>query len=111
VTVRTSPTLVRTSRPRWALTVALAPFVALVALALGRAGYFDPMFSEPATILGMPADVVVAAAAIAWGALGGVFIWRSSSPLRVPIALLVFTVPACLAILLAPAVVLIVQNL
>lgn len=91
--------------------VAAAVPVAMSVIELVRPTYFGPMGYEPPTILGIPAGLVITAIALAWGALGGVIVARSRSRLALPLVLLLITLPACAVVILAPAIVLILQNL
>jgi hypothetical protein len=69
------------------------------------------MFPEPATLFGIPYDLIVLAFALSWGAIGGYVVGTSRSRWVLPAVLIGFTLPACVAILFAPALILILQNL
>ena len=73
--------------------------------------FFDPMGYRRPELFGIPVQLIVMAFAVAWGAIGGYVVGTSRSPWVLPVVLLVFTLPACLAIIFGPAVILILQNL
>jgi hypothetical protein len=70
-----------------------------------------PLFAHPPEILGIPIGVVADGLALLWMAIGVTGIWEARSPAREVLYHLAFTVPATLAILISPAVILIMQNL
>lgn len=61
--------------------------------------------------LGIPAPLLVAVVALAWGAIGGYIVGTSRSRWVVPYVLVLFTLPACLGVVFAQAIVLILENL
>lgn len=110
--VQTSSTAPGGIRTRQALLIAFAPFAAILLVGLGRWRYFDPMSLEPPPgFLGIPYGVLVLAAALAWGALGGLYVARTRTLHALLLAVVIFTIPACILIILGPAVILILQNL
>lgn len=78
----------------------------LAAPSLGR-----PMFAEPPALLGIPLQLVIMIIALGWGAIGGYVVATTRRPWVLPVALLVFTVPAIVTIVLGPAIVLVLENL
>jgi hypothetical protein len=87
------------------------PFVLTVALMVLASGYLDPLFANPPAIAGLPMGVVFLFIALVWAVLGVLVVWGARSTARIIGALLVFTLPASMAIILGPAVILIIQNL
>lgn len=102
-----------------AMTLPKAKRVALVSLPVALSllvwvfspRYFPAFGDRPVTWLGIPVGDLLMAAAVGWGLLGGVLVARGRQPYAFAIGFLVFTIPACFAILFAPAVILILQNL
>jgi hypothetical protein len=91
--------------------VGAAPFVWGLAAIVVAPSFSSPMFSESPTLIGIPSEVIIVAVALAWGAIGGLVVGTSGSRWVLPLALALFTLPACLALILGPALVLILQNL
>ena len=73
--------------------------------------FFSPMGHRDPDLFGVPVQLIVMAFAVAWGAIGGYVVGTRRSPWVLPVVLLVFTLPACLAIIFGPAFILILQNL
>ena len=73
--------------------------------------FFDPMGYRRPEVLGIPVEVLIMAFAVAWGGIGGYVVGTSRSPWVRALAIMVFTLPACVAIILGPAIILILQNL
>ena len=73
--------------------------------------YFEPFGVRRPELFGVPLDFIVMVFAVAWGAIGGYVVATRRSPWVLPLVLVVFTLPACLAIILGPAIILILQNL
>jgi len=59
----------------------------------------------------VPLGVIVGALALAWAALGALIVWTTHSRLAAALSLAFLTVPSMFALILGPAVILIVQNL
>ena len=91
--------------------VSLTPFAFALVISLVSRRFFDPLFAEAPTVLGIPVGLVVGGGALMWAALGALVVWTARSPLLAMLALLLFTVPSILALILGPALILIVQNL
>jgi|SRR5687768_15126526 hypothetical protein len=112
--VQTTPILIERTTPR--RTAVLGALVAVVPLAVAAwrvvaaPTYFDPMLTGEPDLFGIPFQVIVAVFALAWGAIGGYVVGTTSSPLVRLAAVLVFTLPACVALILGPAIILILQN-
>ena len=92
--------------------VGLGPLAVMALISIVAAPSFGgPMFSEPPTTLfGVPDGLVLTVFAVLWGAIGGYVVATSRRPWVLPVALLVFTFPAIVAIVLGPAIILILQN-
>ena len=71
----------------------------------------EPLFANPPDILGLPAGIVLLFVVAIWASLAFVVIHANPSGLGIAVGLLVFTVPAIVAILYLPATILIVLNL
>jgi hypothetical protein len=98
--------------PARARTIAaLAPIWILLALLVFRQGFFDPLFANPPGIAGMPAGALLLICAIAWGIIGARVMRSRRSDAGALLTLLVFAFPATFAVILGPALILIVQNL
>lgn len=97
--------------PAAARIASLAPFFLAVALQLFAPRYFPAMFAEPPAIIGLPLGAVVGALTLAWAAFGALTVWTTHSRLAAALALAFLTVPSMFAVILGPAVVLIMQNL
>ncbi len=90
---------------------ALTPlWLFLVLLATGRmsGGFFGP---PPPEILGIPVGSWMLALVAGWMLIGLGLVWDARSPLIKLLVLLVFTIPATLALVLGPAVILVMSNL
>lgn len=96
--------------PRPAVLITLLPIGFMLLLYLASPQFFSPMGDRPATWLGIPLTDVLTAIAVGWGLLGGLLVARSRRPYSLAVGFLAFTVPACVAIILAPAIILILQN-
>ena len=90
---------------------AFTPLWVLIITTIASPTYFEPMFAKPPDILGIPLGVVVDAMAMLWTLIGVVLIWDTVSKLVQGLVLFLFTMPATLVVVLAPAAVLIMQNL
>jgi hypothetical protein len=90
---------------------AFTPLWVLIVATVASPTYFQPMFAEPPSLLGIPLGVVVDAIAMVWMLIGVVLIWDARSSLVEALVLIFFTFPATLLVVLSPAVILIMQNL
>jgi hypothetical protein len=86
------------------VSIALMPMWLLVVTALASSA-FQVVLTDPPTVLSMPLGVVLEAVAMLWTLLGAVVVWRARSPLTEAIALLVFTIPATVAVVATPALI------
>jgi hypothetical protein len=73
--------------------------------------FFAPMLDDPQRILGIPLGVVFESATMGWMLIGVVLVWDTQSLLVRSFVLVFFTMPATFAVVLAPAVILILSNL
>lgn len=92
------------------LLLGLLPVWLLVFFQLAAPGYMEPAFANPPGVLGMPAGLVPLAVALSLTAVGVVGLRRVSSTPAATLVFLVSTVPATFAVVLTPALVLILQN-
>jgi hypothetical protein len=90
-------------------------FFAFAPLSIRIYGYFawrtfsSPMF--PATgPFGIPQGVLVDGLVMLWMSIGVYVLWRARSRLVAAFVYLVFTIPATIALIFGPAIVLILQN-
>ena len=91
--------------------VTSAPIILFVFLRVAAPDFFDPLFTNPPAIAGLPLGIVIMAGVLAWTLVGILIVNRTRSSTGIVVALLVFTLPAIFVMLLTPAVVLIVVNL
>ena len=96
---------------RAATLIAFLPFVVWLALTVLAPGYTDPLYQNPPGILGLPAGMVGLFVGSAFAILGILTARRARSTAATAAGLLVFTIPGCLLILLAPPAVLALQGL
>ena len=92
-------------------TLSLIPFGEALLLAVFARSYFPPLLSKPPDIVGIPLGIVLEAIILAWAALGARVIWTTRSQAMATLALVTTTGPAVPLLLLAPALILIMQNL
>ena len=67
-------------------------------------------FGTAPELLGLPQDLVLAAAAALWAMIGAAIIWRARSWVADALTVLIFTIPALALVILGPAVILVLQN-
>lgn len=91
--------------------VALAPLWALIIVALASPSFYPAMTTEYPNIAGLSFGAVLEGLALIWMLLGVAVVWPARAPLIESLAFTVFTVPATVAVVLAPALVLVMQNL
>jgi hypothetical protein len=100
-----------TGLQRFGYVIASLPFVLIVVAQVLAPGFLEPIFANPPEIVGLPAGIVMLFIAAIWASLAFVVIRANPSGLGMAVGLLVFTVPAILAILFLPSTILIVLNL
>lgn len=97
------------TRRAWTILGLLPIWIQVFSLVAAPA-YFDPMFDNPPGIAGFPAGFVLNGLA-SLVTLAGVAIIRRTAPSRLRIlTFVVLTVPAAVAVIFAPAAILILQN-
>ena len=101
----------RTGPMRLGYALASLPFVLIIAVPLIASGFFEPIFANPPEILGLPAGIIGLFLAATWASIAFVVIRGTRSWFGIALALLVFTFPSIIAIILLPATVLIVLNM
>lgn len=98
--------------PAPARVASLLPFLVAIAIpVLNGQRLSSPMFTEPPVFAGLPPGIVVGALVIAWAAFGALVIWTTHSRLATTLALAFLTLPSMFAMILGPAIVLILENL
>ena len=102
-----SPRIPRASRT----VLALLPLWILLLAPFAAPSFFDPMFASPPGIAGMPAGLMIQAIAMLLMALGVAVVRRTSSRTAAILAFALLTLPGAAIVILAPAAVLIVQDL
>ena len=108
------PVMAATSQPsrsRLTRLVAFTPVWLLLVATLASPTFLGATLTRPPELLGLPLAVFADGLAVVWMLLGVVLVWDSRSRLTESLALLVFTVPATMTIVFAPAAVLILQVL
>lgn len=90
--------------------VALTPLWLFLVLAV-RGSFWNPFFSAPPSIAGVPLGLVVLGLCGLWMLLGLVIVWDTRSAAMQALGLLLFTLPATMLLVMGPAMVLIIQNL
>jgi hypothetical protein len=102
-----------TTRRRTAVlgaVVAAFPVVIAAWSVVATPTHFEPMGYHRPDLFGIPLDFIVMVFAVAWGAIGGYVVGTRRSPWVLPVALMVFTLPACLVMIFWPAIFLVLQN-
>jgi hypothetical protein len=101
----------RSGPTRLGYALACLPFIVLVIAPPIAPGYMEPIFANPPEIVGLPAGMVALFLIAAWASLAFVAIRASRSGVGIAVGLVVFTVPAIVAIALLPSVILVILNL
>jgi hypothetical protein len=99
-----------TSSQRLGYAIASLPFVLLATITILAAGFMEPVFLNPPEVLGLPMGILMVFVAAVWASLAFVVVRAVRSGVGVAIALLVFTVPAIIAILLIPGTIVAILN-
>jgi hypothetical protein len=87
------------------------PLAVLVAMTFFAPRFSEPMFGKPPDVLGIPLGVVFQGLAMLWMLWGVLVVWRARSRLVESLGLMLFTIPATVAVVYGPAIILILQNL
>lgn len=99
-------------RPGWPSRIfALTPLWVLIISPLAAPRFFEPLGGEYPNILGLNLGVIVTALALFWMLIGLYVLWNATTRWVEALVYTVFTIPATMAVLLTPALVLIMQNL
>lgn len=93
------------------IVAALLPALIVPLLLFLAPHFLDRMFHKAPTVLGLPIGAVIISLSAGWYAVGVVLIRMASWSGPRLLAFLVFVVPATLAVVLGPAMVLILENL
>jgi hypothetical protein len=89
----------------------LLPLWILLFQLIAFPGWMDPVLANPPEVVGLPGGVLLVVAALAVMAIGIEVLRRTSSNRTALLAFLALTVPAAAVVIVAPALVLIVQNM
>jgi hypothetical protein len=81
---------------------ALTPLWAGLILLLAPVRYFDGLFVAPPAAIALPLGVWAISLAVVLGLIGVVSIWNVRSRMSEKVALIMFTAPATLLVVLAP---------
>jgi hypothetical protein len=90
--------------------VAAIPFV-VAAILYVIPGYYDRLFVAPPSIVGIPFGFVLQLISLAWAALGALVVSQTRFRFMAVLALTACTVPAVIAVVVASALIEIMQNL
>jgi hypothetical protein len=89
----------------------LMPFALALAIPLlAGPGLGGPLF-QPAEVAGIPLWVIGGGLVLAWAAFGALVVWTTGSRLAATLAYVFITLPSMFALILGPAIILILQNL
>jgi hypothetical protein len=88
----------------------LLPLWILVFLLVAAPGFMDPVFDAGVTVAGIPAGMVVVVIGLIVMVVGVQILRRTSSWTSALLAFLCLTAPSTIVVVLAPAMILIVQN-
>ena len=108
---RIRPTPPARPLPIAAIFIALLPVFLFVLLLIISPSFMRPLLLNPPSMAGLPLGVVLEAAGLVWAALGAIVVATTGSKAVRLFASVVFTLPAMFAVILAPAIVLILSNL
>lgn len=92
------------------LVLGLVPVWVLIFVSFAAPGFMDPMYANPPAVAGLPAGVVLIAAALFLTIVGVEVLRRVESNTVAAFVWLLFTVPAIAMVLLGPAAILLVLN-
>lgn len=88
-----------------------APLIVLLVTSFGTPNLSSPMYAAPPDVLDVPLGIVLTAIVMGWMLIGVAIVWTARSRLAESLALVFFTIPATVAVVFGPAVILILQNL
>lgn len=89
----------------------LMPFVLALAIPLLAGSRLGRPMSDAPDVAGLPRDVVLVGLVLAWTAFGALVVWTTESRLAATLAYLLVTLPSMFALILGPAIILVLQNL
>jgi len=101
----------RTGTTRRGYALASLPFIVMVTMPTITPGFFEPIFWNPPEILGLPGGIVILFVVATWASIAFLAIRMARSGVGISSALLVFTVPSLLAIMLLPLAIIAIVNL
>ena len=101
----------RTSTTRGWVAIAAVPLILYGVLMVAAPGFMDPFFSNPPSIAGLPAGIVVLSVALGLTALGLLIVATARTDVTRLLAIALLAMPAVALILFGPAAILIIQNL
>jgi len=101
----------RTGLRRLGYAIAGLPFIVILFAAVFAPGFFEPAYANPPEILGLPAGIVVLFLAASWASIAFLAIRQTRSGIGIALALLAFTIPSTIVIILVPSVILVVLNM
>jgi hypothetical protein len=90
--------------------VGLLPLWVFLFLAIALPGFMDPVFANPPAVAGLPGGVVLIGAALVVMAIGVEVLRRAPSTTSTALALAFLTVPSLVVVVMAPALILMIQN-
>ena len=96
---------------RVGIALAFTPLWLTIVVSLLAPGFMDPLYANPPSILGIPGGIMLMVMAFGWMAIGVGIVAATRALWSQLAALWIFAVPATAAILLGPALILIVLNL
>lgn len=89
----------------------LLPLWTLIIMLIAFPGFMDPVGANPPEMIGLPLGIVLAAAALVLMAIGVEVLRRASSNRVALLAFVGLTLPSAALIVVAPALIAIVQNM
>jgi len=101
----------RTGTTRRGYALASLPFIVMLTTPMIVPGFFEPVFSNPPAFLGLPGGIVILFVVATWASIAFLAIRMARSGAGISSALLVFTVPSLIAIILLPPAIVAIVNL
>lgn len=107
-----APTVAKVWRPSPLSKVfAFTPLWVLIITYFTAPTYFGPMISRYQEHIGFLLGAAMLAIEMSWMLIGAYLLWGARSLLTEALVYVVFTIPTTIAVILSPAIVLILQNL
>jgi hypothetical protein len=91
--------------------LSLLPLWILLILLIAFPGFMDPVGANPPEMAGLPLGIALVGVALAVMVVGVVALRRASSNRSAMLAFVSLTLPSAAVVLVAPALILIVQNM